>query len=66
VENDKILEPYSNITRETASQLQRFLGLNNGPDVFLSMRLEAVHRLRLHEVIYLYDKPQNTQSMTIK
>jgi hypothetical protein len=39
----RIPESYGNLTRKTASQLQRFLGPNKGPGIFLRMRQEAVH-----------------------
>jgi hypothetical protein len=34
---------YIHVIRETASQLQHFLGLNKDPDIFLRKCLEAVH-----------------------
>jgi hypothetical protein len=39
----RISESYDNLTRATASQLQQFLGPNNGPGIFLRMRQEAVY-----------------------
>jgi hypothetical protein len=42
VENDKASNSHGNLTRETASQRQRFLGLNKGPGIFLRMRQEAI------------------------
>jgi hypothetical protein len=42
VENDKASHSHRNQTHETASQRQRFLGLNKGPGIFLRMRQEAV------------------------
>jgi carboxylesterase type B len=41
VENDKASGSHGNLTRETASQRQRFLGLNKGPGIFLRMRQEG-------------------------
>jgi hypothetical protein len=38
----RISEPYGQLSLDTASQLQRFLGLNKGPGIFFRMRLEAV------------------------
>jgi hypothetical protein len=42
VELTRISEQDGNIMRETASLLQRFLGLNKGPGIFLHRRQEAV------------------------
>jgi hypothetical protein len=41
-ETTRISESHDNLTHETASQLQRFLGPNKGPGTFLRMRQEAV------------------------
>jgi hypothetical protein len=38
----RILESYGELTRDTASQLQRSLGPDKGPGIFLRMRHEAV------------------------
>jgi hypothetical protein len=40
-----ISESYDNLTHETASQLQRFLGPNKGSGTFLRMRQEAVSKI---------------------
>jgi hypothetical protein len=38
----RISESYGELTRDTASQLQRFLGPNKGSGIFLRMRQETV------------------------
>jgi hypothetical protein len=40
---------------ETASQIQRFLGPNKGPDIFLGMRQKVVGRL-VDEIVEILDK----------
>jgi hypothetical protein len=42
VKTTSISESYGGLTRETARQLQRFLGPNKGPGFFFRMRQEAV------------------------
>jgi hypothetical protein len=43
----RISGSYSKLTRDTASQLQRFLSPNKGPGIFLRMRQEAVIKISL-------------------
>jgi hypothetical protein len=42
VENDRASDSHESLMHETASQRQRFLDLNKGPDIFFRMRQEAV------------------------